>query len=240
MGGTGVEDVRALVFDVFGSVVDWRTSLIDDLTAFGRERGIEADWVRLVDEWRAGYAPSMDRVRKGEVPWTRLDDLHRQTLDRLIDELGISGLGEADRVHLNLGWHRLKPWPDSVAGLTRLKRRFIIAPLSNGNVSLLLEMGKQAGLPWDMILGSDLFRHFKPDPETYLGAAALLDLQPAQVMLCAAHNGDLAAARRFGLKTAFWARPTEYGPRQVKDFKAEEEWDLVVADIGDLATRLGC
>lgn len=230
---------KALIFDTFGSVVDWRGSLVAELTAFGRDRGIAADWATLVDDWRGAYHPSMDRVRRGELPWTLLDDLHRASLDRLIAEHGVEGLTEADRAHINLGWHRLRPWPDSVAGLTRLKARFTIAPLSNGNVSLLLDMAKHAGIPWDMIFGSDLFGHFKPDPETYLGACRLLGLAPGEVMMCAAHNNDLAAARAQGLLTAFWPRPTEYGPRQSRDYAADQAWDVVAADIEDLAARLG-
>jgi 2-haloacid dehalogenase len=229
----------AIVFDTFGTVVDWRGSLIADLSAFGKQRGVTADWPALVDAWRAAYHPSMDRVRKGELPWTKLDALHRASLDKLVAEFGIKGLTEQDLVHINLGWHRLNGWPDSVPGLRRLKTRFIIGPLSNGNVSLLLNMAKHAGLPWDMIFGSDLFGHFKPDPETYLGVAKLLDLEPDQVMLGAAHNGDLGAARRAGLMTAFFARPTEYGPHQKRDYAADQEWDYVAKDIEDLATQLG-
>ena len=158
-----------------------------------------ADWPALIDAWRASYHPSMDRVRKGELPWTKLDDLHRASLDKLVAEFGIKGLTEQDLVHINLGWHRLNGWPDSVPGLTRLKTRFVIGPLSNGNVSLLTYMAKHAGLPWDMVFGSDLFGHFKPDPETYLGVAKLMDLAPDQVMMAAAHNGDLGNARKCGL-----------------------------------------
>jgi 2-haloacid dehalogenase len=229
----------AIVFDTFGTVVDWRSSLIADLSAYGASRGVSADWAALVDAWRAAYHPSMDRVRKGELPWTKLDDLHRASLDRLIETQGIQGLSEADRVHINLGWHRLHPWPDAVPGLTRLKSRFIVGPLSNGNVSLLLNMAKFAGIPWDMIFGSDLFHHFKPDPETYLGVAAMLDLRPDQVMMGAAHNGDLAKARACGLLTAFFPRPTEYGPHQKRDTAAEQDWDIVAMDIQDMATKLG-
>ena len=229
----------AIVFDTFGSVVDWRGSLIADLGAFGAKRGVTGDWPALVDAWRAAYHPSMDRVRKGELPWTRLDDLHRASLDKLVAEMGIKGLTEQDLEHINLGWHRLNPWPDSVPGLKRLKTRFVIGPLSNGNVSLLTYMAKHAGLPWDMVFGSDLFGHFKPDPETYLGVARLMDLQPEQVMLAAAHNNDLAAARKCGLMTAFWPRPTEYGPLQKRDYQADQEWDVVAHDIEDLATQLG-
>ncbi len=229
----------AIVFDTFGTVVDWRSSLIADLTAYGSERGIRADWPALVDAWRQAYQPSMQRVRTGELPWTKLDDLHRASLDRLVAEHGIAGLTEDDRRHINLGWHRLRPWPDSVPGLTRLKRRFIIGPLSNGNVALLTNMAKFAGLPWDMVFGSDLFGHFKPDPETYLGVARLLDLPPGRVMMAAAHNGDLAAAQKQGLMTAFFPRPTEYGPLQSRDYEAEGNWDYVARDIEDLASQLG-
>jgi 2-haloacid dehalogenase len=212
----------AIVFDTFGTVVDWRSSLIADLTAFGRERGVSADWTALVDAWRAAYHPSMDRVRKGQDPWTTLDNLHRASLDKLVAEFGIKGLSEADLKHINLGWHRLKPWPDAIPGLTRLKRKFIIGPLSNGNVALLTKMAKNAGIPWDVVFGSDLFHHFKPDPETYLGVAKLLD------------------ARKCGLMTGFFPRPTEYGPHQKRDFAAEQEWDVVATDLEDMATKLGC
>jgi 2-haloacid dehalogenase len=230
---------KVIVFDTFGSVVDWRSSLIADLSAFGATKGITADWPALVDAWRAAYHPSMERVRKGEIPWTKLDNLHRTSLDRLVADFGIEGLSEDDLVHINLGWHRLHPWPDSVPGLTRLKSRFIIGPLSNGNVSLLLNMAKFAGIPWDMIFGSDLFGHFKPDPETYLGVAKMLDLRPDEVMLGAAHNGDLGKARDCGLLTAFFPRPTEYGPHQKRDYAADQDWDIVATDIQDMATQLG-
>jgi len=229
----------AIVFDTFGTVVDWRGSLIADLSAYGAGRGITADWTALVDAWRAAYHPSMDRVRKGELPWTKLDGLHRASLDKLAVDFGIKGLTEADLVHINLGWHRLHGWPDSVPGLTRLKKKFIIGPLSNGNVSLLLNMAKFAGIPWDMIFGSDLFGHFKPDPETYLGVAKMLDIEPGQVMMAAAHNGDLANARKCGLMTAFFPRPGEYGPNQKRDYAAEQDWDIVAKDIEDLAAQLG-
>jgi 2-haloacid dehalogenase len=229
----------AIVFDTFGSVVDWRSSLIADLTGYAAGRGVTADWAALVDAWRAAYHPSMDRVRKGELAWTRLDDLHRASLNRLVSDFGIQGLSEDDLVHINLGWHRLHPWADAVPGLTRLKSRFIVGPLSNGNVSLLLNMAKFAGIPWDMIFGSDLFGHFKPDPETYLGVARLLDLRPDQVMMAAAHNSDLAAARSCGLMTAFFPRASEYGPHQKRDYAADQDWDIVATDIEDMASKLG-
>ena len=232
--------IKAILFDTFGSVVDWRSSIIAEFTAFGAARGLTVDWAAFADAWRAAYHPSMDKVRKGELPWTILDVLHRASLDRLVAAFAISGLDEADLVHLNLVWHRLHPWPDSVAGLTRLKQRFIIGPLSNGNIALLVNLSKFGGLPWDVVFGSETFHHFKPDPEVYLGACALLGLKPAEVMMAAAHNHDLKAAQALGLGTAFFARPTEYGPRQVRDFAPDGAWDVVAADIEDLATRMGC
>ncbi len=236
---TTLGPVRALVFDTFGTVVDWRGSLIADLTTFGRERGIPADWTLLTDDWRAAYAPSMDRVRRGEQPWTPLDDLHRASLERLLGEMGIVGFTPEDLHTLTRLWHRLRPWPDSVGGLRRLKTRFLIAPLSNGNFSLMTNLAKSSGLPWDTVFGADLFQHYKPDPETYLGACRLLDLAPRQVMMVAAHQADLRAARSCGLATAFFPRPTEYGPRQDQDQDAEEPWTVVARDLGDLAGLLG-
>lgn len=233
--------VKALVFDVFGTVVDWRTSLINDFTAWGQKRGIKADWTALVDGWRGVYVASMDDVRKHpERGYVILDVLHRRSLEKLVAQLSISGLDDADLHYLTMGWHRLHPWPDSISGLTRLKSKFIISPLSNGNVALLTEMAKFGGLPWDLVMSAELFKHYKPDPETYLGAAALLCLRPEQVMMVAAHNNDLKAAQKHGLKTAFVARPTEYGPLQTRDFEADGDWDIVAGDFGEVATRMGC
>ena len=233
-------DVQALLFDVFGTVVDWRSSLIADLTAFGAARGINADWAAFTDEWRALYQPSMEAVRSGRRPWTILDILHRESLDELIAKHAIAGLSEADRVHMNSAWHRLKPWPDVVAGLTRLKQRYIIGTLSNGNVGLLTRMAKSAGLPWDVVLGAETARAYKPQPQAYLEAARLLNLEPGQLMLVAAHNGDLAAASACGLATAFVARPGEYGPLQTVDFKAEGAWDIVADSFPGVADAMGC
>ena len=234
-----MSEVKALVFDVFGTVVDWRSSIIRDLEAFGRKKGIAADWPTLTDDWRAGYHPSMDRVRKGEIPWTNIDDLHRATLETLLARQEVTGLSEAEKDHLNKAWHRLDPWPDSIPGLTRLKRRYIIATLSNGNVALLLNMAKRAGLPWDTILSAELVQHYKPDREAYLSAPKFLGLTAREVMLVAAHNHDLTAAQGAGLKAAFVPRPTEYGPRQRRDFKAEHPFDIVAKDFVDLAEQLG-
>jgi 2-haloacid dehalogenase len=232
--------IKAILFDTFGSVVDWRGSLIAELSAWGKARGIAADWPSLIDDWRGAYGPSMQRVRSGERPWTNLDTLQRESLELLVARHDIAGLTEDDLDHLTAAWHRLKPWPDAVGGLSRLRTRYIVGPLSNGNVALLVNMAKHAGLPWDMVFATELFRHYKPDPETYLGACELLALQPAQVMMAAAHNYDLHAARALGLRTCFFARPTEYGPHQKIDFSAEADWDVVAADIEDVATRLGC
>ncbi len=234
-------DVKALLFDTFGTVVDWRGSLIAEFTAWGKTKGIEADWAALVDGWRGAYKPSMDAVRNHpERGFLTLDELQRQSVEPLAAQLGITGLTAADYDHLTLGWHRLRPWPDSVPGLSRLKATYIIAPLSNGNVALLTNLAKHAGLPWDLILSAELFRHYKPDRQVYLGAARLLGLRPQQVMLVAAHNYDLTAARACGLKTAFVPRVNEYGPHQTEDFKAESDWDLVASDLNDLADQLGC
>jgi len=238
---TDISTVKALVFDVFGTVVDWRTSLINDFTAWGKTRGVTADWTALVDGWRAVYAASMDDVRKHpERGYVILDVLHRRSLEKLVAQQSIQGLTEDDLQYLTLGWHRLHPWPDSIDGLTRLKAKYIIAPLSNGNVALLTNMAKFAGLPWDLIMSAELFQHYKPDPETYLGAARLLCLRPEQVMMVAAHNHDLNAAQKLGLKTAFVARSSEYGPLQKYDFDATGQWDIVTMDFGGIADKMGC
>ena len=228
--------IRAILFDVFGTVVDWRASLIADLSAWGTAHGITADWAGLADAWRGAYAPSMDRVRRGAQPWTLLDDLHRQSLQTLLPGFGVTGLDDAQILHLSHVWRRLHPWPDSVAGLTTLKQRFTVCALSNGNVALLIAMAKFGGLPWDFVFGSDLTRHFKPDPETYLGACGFLGLEPAQVLMAAAHPSDLAAAQRLGLRTAFIARPDEYGPGGTAD--PAGAWDYAVNGIDALAAAL--
>ena len=235
-----VASIKALTFDVFGTVVDWRGSIIREGEAFGRGRGLSVDWAKFADTWRGLYQPQLDRVRTGAVPWTRLDDLHRQSLNKLVAEFGIQGLSETDLDHLNRVWHRLDPWPDVVAGLTRLRRRFILATLSNGNVALIVNMARRAGLPWDAVLGAEVARHYKPQPEAYLVTADLLGLRPEQCLMVAAHNGDLAAATRFGLRTAFVPRPAEHGPGQTKDVTPQQAWDVVAKDFLDLADQLGC
>lgn len=234
-----LSDVKAMVFDVFGTVVDWRTSVAAEVAAAARAVGVATDGFALADAWRGAYAPSMDRVRRGAMAWANIDALHRASLDALLPAHGLAALEEGARADLTLAWHRLHPWPDSVAGLARLKRRLVIGTLSNGNVALLVNMAKFAALPWDVVLSAELFRHYKPDPETYDGAAALLGLAPGQVMLVAAHNADLQAARARGLATGFVPRPTEYGPAQSKDLRAEEAWDVVAPDFCALAERMG-
>jgi 2-haloacid dehalogenase len=231
--------VKALVFDTFGTVVDWRTSVTQEVEQLARQKKLTVDGAKFADAWRAGYGPSMDRVRRGELPWTKLDRLHRMTLDKILIDFGITGLSEAETDALNRAWHRLRPWPDAVAGLTRLKRKFIIAPLSNGNISLMTDMAKHAGLPWDCILGAELARHYKPDREVYQSAADILDLKPEEIMMVAAHSGDLRAAKEVGLRTAFVTRPLEYGPNGKPDLRAAIPVDISARDFNDLASQMG-
>lgn len=229
---------RALAFDVFGTVVDWRSSLIRELEQFGQRHGLQQDWPAFADNWRAGYAPAMDRVRRGDLPWTRIDDLHRMILDDLLRTAGIV-VGDDDIDHLNHAWHRLDPWPDAVVGLTRLKEKFVITTLSNGNVSLLTNLAKRAGLPWDCVISAELFHHYKPDREAYLGCADLLGVAPDQLMLVAAHPEDLRAARAAGLKTGYVARPLEYGPGGRPHNIGDGEFDVTATDFLNLADQLG-
>jgi 2-haloacid dehalogenase len=225
---------------VFGTLVDWRTCLIEDLTAFGDERGLAVDWPAFTDAWRGAYVPSMERVRRGELPWTPLDALHRASFDELATRFGFDGaLDEDARRWCVDRWHRLRPWPDTVAGLTRLRTRYILCTLSNGNVRLLADLAKSAPLPIDVIFSAELFRRYKPDPQTYRGAVELLAMAPERVLMVAAHSGDLQAAAREGLRTAFVARPTEYGPHQARDVTVDAGIGLAVRDLGELAERLG-
>lgn len=238
-------DVRAttnaLVFDVFGTVVDWRGSIIREGQLLGKRKGIERDWVAFADAWRGGYQPAMQRVRSGQIPWTNIDGLHRLILDDLLRQFDIQGLSEEEIDYFNRAWHRLWPWPDSVGGLRRLGSGYITSTLSNGNVSLLTYMAKYAGLPWNCILSAELFGHYKPDPEVYAGAAKLLGPAPQQVMMVAAHVDDLKAAKKVGLKTALVTRPLEFGPKKKAD-TAEDGIgvaDFIATDFMDLATQLG-
>ena len=231
--------IKALTFDVFGTVVDWRGTIIRVAAAVGQAKGLVVDWARFADAWRAGYRPAMDRVRRGDLPWTKIDDLHRMILDRLLDEFSIEGLTEAEKDALNRVWHRLNPWPDVLAGLRRLKTRYIIATLSNGNVSLLTNMARHAGLPWDCILSAELARAYKPDPDVYRRAADLLGLAPSEVMMVAAHEGDLLAAQSVGFRTAYVPRPLEYGPAQKLQPIDTSRFDVVATDFPHLASQLG-
>jgi 2-haloacid dehalogenase len=237
-----MEGVRALLFDVFGTVVDWRSGIAREAAPFLARHGVALNPGAFADAWRKRYQPAMEAVRRGARPFTRLDTLHRENLDAVLRDAGADPavIPAAELDALNRAWHRLDPWPDAVAGLLRLKARFVVAPLSNGNVALLLNMAKRAGLPWDAILGAEVAQAYKPRPEAYLRTAEILDLAPAACMLVAAHNDDLAAARACGFQTAFIPRSTEHGPGQATDLSPESQWDIVAPDFGALADRLGC
>lgn len=231
--------VKALTFDVFGTVVDWHGSIIREGQLLAAKKGYDVDWAKFAVSWRAGYGPAMNKVRNGEMPWTKIDDLHRMILDDLVDEYNLTGMSEAELVHFNEAWHRLSPWPDTVSGLNKLKSKYVITTLSNGNVSLLTHMAKNGGLPWDAILSAELSGHYKPDPEAYLKAADLLSLEPEQVMMVATHPGDLRAAARTGLKTAYVIRPLERGPGRPVNRNPDGEFDYTAEDFNDLARQLG-
>ena len=232
--------LKAVTFDVFGTVVDWRTSIAREVESLAVKKKFAVDGQRFADAWRELYQPSMTKVRDGKVPWTVLDDLHRMNLLQVLETFGIDQLSEEEIEHLNRAWHRLDPWPDAVAGLQRLKQHYIIGTLSNGNVALIVNMAKFSGLPWDVVLGAEIARHYKPQPEAYLKSAEILGLEPKECMLVAAHNGDLAAAGRCGFQTAFVPRPKEYGPEQTTDLVAEYDCDVVAGDFIELAQILGC
>jgi len=235
-----IHNVRALVFDVFGTVVDWRSGIARESAAFLARYAPGTDAYDFADAWRRHYSPAMEEVRAGRRAFTRLDVLHRENLDKTLLQFGINPaeIPAQELDDLNLSWHRLDPWPDSVPGLTRLRQKFIIAPLSNGNIRLMLDMAKRAGLPWDAILGAEVAQAYKPAPEAYLRTAETLMLEPERICLVAAHNGDLAAARRCGFRTAFIPRPTEHGARQTTDLAPAEDWDVVAKNLEDLADRL--
>jgi 2-haloacid dehalogenase len=234
-----LENVKALTFDVFGTVVDWRGSIAREVRAMAVEKKLRVNATKFADAWRSGYRPAMNRVANGELPWTKIDHLHRMILDEVLAKFRVSALNGSEKADLNRVWHRLKPWPDSVRGLKRLKKKFTISTLSNGNVALLNNMAKNAGLPWDLILSAEIFHHYKPEPEVYLGAADMLGLQPAEVMMVAAHKDDLRAAARQGLRTALVLRPNEYGKDRHPDLSPEPAFDINATDFGDLAAQLG-
>ncbi|WP_110959564.1 haloacid dehalogenase type II [Acidovorax sp. ST3] len=228
--------VQVLAFDIFGTVVDWHGSIAREVRALYPQ--VDADAFALA--WRAGYQPAMARVMRGEQGWTLIDALHRQILDEILPRFGLAHLGDAERHHLNRAWHRLHAWPDSVQGLTRLKQRYTITTLSNGNIGLLTNIAKRAGLPWDCVLSAEVFKAYKPHPDTYEGVARVFDLPPQQVALVAAHHDDLAAARGCGLRTAYIERPHEFGVAQPKDVSPQPGNDLHAQDLNDLASMLGC
>mgnify|MGYP003747319977 FL=1 len=232
------DDVQVLVFDVFGTVVDWRGSIAREVDALA----LGVDGAAFADAWRAKYQPAMERVRSGARPWTKLDVLHRENLDATLDDFGVGArLDEAARARLNLVWHRLDPWPEAVDGLARLRRRFVVSPLSNGNVGLLTRMAKRAGLPWDCVLSAEVFRAYKPQPGAYLGVVDTFDLRPPQVMMVAAHAADLRAAAACGLRTAYVDRPAEFGPGRRGDVPRDDDrFDLTATGFDDLAARLDC
>lgn len=229
------DQLRVLAFDVFGTVVDWYTSVRREIEQIAPA----IDGNRFALAWREAYVPAMRRVMSGQTGWTTIDVLHRQILEDLLPQFGLTQMSNHQRNHLNQVWHRLDAWPDSIAGLVRLKSRFTICTLSNGNMSLLTNMAKHAGLPWDCILSAEIFRRYKPDPATYLGVANLLDVRPDQVMLVAAHQSDLAAARACGLQTAYIERPAEYGPAVDKDISANPANTYHARDLAHLADLLG-
>lgn len=231
--------IRALVFDVFGTVVDWRGSIIREGEAWSAARGVAVDWPAFADAWRAGYQPAMARARSGEIAWTNIDGLHRLILDEVRPRFGLGALTEAEADALNRVWHRLDPWPDVLAGLRRLKSRFVISTLSNGNIALLVNMAKRARLPWDCVLSAEVFQLYKPDPEVYQGAARLLGFARDEVLMVAAHPGDLLAAQRAGLHTAYVPRPFEWGEGGYREPVGDAVFDIDAIDFKDLAARLG-
>lgn len=234
-----MNEIKALTFDIFGTVTDWRSTIIREGQRLGREKKLQVDWEAFADAWRGGYEPAMHRVRSGQLPWQKIDALHRLILDDLLLKFDIQGLSEAEIDHLNRVWHRLTPWPDVRSGLRRLRKQFTLAALSNGNVALLTNMAKHANLGWDCILSAELARHYKPDPEVYLTAADLLGLAPQEVMMVAAHVHDLKGAQAVGFRTAFVLRPHEYGPKQTTDLVPDSSFDIVASDFIDLANQLG-
>jgi 2-haloacid dehalogenase len=226
---------KVIAFDIFGTVVDWHGSISAEV----QKLNLPVDTNAFATAWRNGYQPAMARVRSGELPWTKIDALHRMILDDILNDFAITSLSESEKQHLNLVWHRLNPWPDTVRGLTELKSQFTIVTLSNGNLSLLAHMAKHGSLPWDLILSAEVFKHYKPDPETYLGVAEIFDLQPHEVMLAAGHKDDLLAAHHCGLQTAFIERPFEYGRDHIRqDLQHESFTNYHAKDILDLAVQL--
>ena len=238
MSEKNLSQVKAMTFDVFGTVVDWRSSIAREIQDIGQKKGFHLDWNLFADEWRSGYAPSMHKVRNGEMPWTKIDTLHRLILDELLSKHKISNLSEQETDGLNRAWHRLDPWPDSVEGLTLLKKDYIISSLSNGNVALLVNMAKYGGLPWDMVLSAEIAKHYKPDPESYLSTSEYLGLPINQVMMVAAHKNDLKSAKSNGMMTGYVPRPKEHGENTVVDYAEEAYIDIMADDFIDLSKKM--
>jgi len=232
--------IKALVFDVFGTVVDWRGSITREMQRFGDEHGIEQNWNQFALDWRALYQPSMEKIRSGNRGYVKLDQLHRENLAQLVDGYQLDTLQEQQLDHINRVWHRLQPWADVLPGMNRLKKHYVLASLSNGNVELIINMARHNGIPWDMILGSETAQGYKPQEKVYLHSASMLGLKPEQCMMVAAHNDDLLAARSLGFQTAYINRPYEYGEAQQADLKAEEHWDIIGEHMTDIADVLGC
>ena len=232
--------VNALLFDVFGTVVDWRSCVANEIAQLARHHNLDLDASKLADDWRAQYQPAMEAIRSGQRGFTRLDVLHAENLDHILAANRINAFTAEQKAHLVRAWHRLQGWPDSSAGLHRLKQKFIIAPQSNGNIALIVNMAKAADLPWDVVLGAEIVQTYKPRPEAYERACEALGLDPQNCMMVAAHNDDLLAARNTGMKTAFVCRPTEYGPQQTTDLTAATDWDICANSFLELADQLGC
>lgn len=236
-----IQNVKAIVFDTFGTISDWRSSIANEANHVAKAKGIEDfDGDAFARAWRAGYRPGMARVISGEREWTPVDTIHRERLDEILPQFGLDMLDEAERDHFNRAWHRINPWSDSIPGLIRLKKKFLIAPLSNGSLTLLSNMAKRAGIPWDFVFSSDMHKAYKRDPKVYQNAIALLGMEPHEVMMGAAHNDDLEAAREQGMRTAYINRPTEYGVDQKKDFEATSDWDIIGDSVEEVADAMEC
>ena len=233
-----LKNVKAMTFDVFGTVVDWRSSIAREAKMMGEQKGFDFDWDNFADKWRAGYGPSMNKVRTGELPWTKIDVLHRMILDELLSEYNITNLTESEKDHFNRAWHRLDPWPDSVPGLTELKKNYVISPLSNGNVALLVNMAKYGGLPWDTVLSAELAQHYKPDPEAYQSTSEFLGFPIEQIMMVAAHKNDLKSAKGQGMMTGYIPRPKEHGPNTTVDSNPEDYIDIIGKNFVDFANKM--
>jgi 2-haloacid dehalogenase len=234
-----MSSLRALLFDTYGTLVDWRSSILDELAAFGRMGGLARDREAFLGEWKACYRPGMEAVNRGEAPWTTIEAIYHRRLLELL-RAGTVAASSEEIEHLTHVWWRLRPWPDTVAGLTRLKARYVISPLSNASFAGMVNLAKFAGLPWDCVITAENARRYKPHPDVYRTALALLGLDAHEVMMVAAHNYDLAAAQALGLRTAFVPRPLEYGPGQRTDLVAEGKWDVVVDSVEELAAALNC